>query len=270
VTVETHKDKAGREYWDKSWSTPLPKLLDLGDGRLSNYVNLRLHALLSEILGTRVSGQRLLEVGCARSVWLPYFAKTHGMHVTGLDYSRVGCRQEEILLQVAGVQASVVCSDLFSPDPSLVAAFDWVVTFGVVEHFTDTAACVSALGRFLRPYGSLITVIPNMKGVNGFLQKLFDRKVYDLHVPLTANQLYDAHIAAGLLVQRCDYFLSTNFSVVNTDNQRYRSGYIGIRLVHGLLRRLSVAIWAIERQVGHLRSTPAFSPYVICVATRSD
>jgi SAM-dependent methyltransferase len=270
VKVDTAEDKAGTKYWNKTWSTPLPALLDLSDGRLRNYVNLRLHAFLSGVLGAAVRGQRLLEVGCARSVWLPYFAKIHGMRVTGLDYSPVGCRQEEHLLGIAGVQADVVCSDLFAPEPDLVGVFDWVVTFGVVEHFTNTTACVSALRRYLRPHGRLITVVPNMHGVNGLLQKLFDRTVYDLHVPLTPQQLRDAHINAGFAVEQCDYFLSTNFYVVSSQHRQGKPAYVAIRLLHALLNRLSIAIWAMERHLGAFPNTRSFSPYVTCLAMRRD
>jgi cyclopropane fatty-acyl-phospholipid synthase-like methyltransferase len=33
------------------------------------------------------AASRLLEIGCARSAWLPYFAQEFGIDVSGLDYS---------------------------------------------------------------------------------------------------------------------------------------------------------------------------------------
>jgi len=41
---------------------------------------------------------------------------------------------------------------------------------------------VSALAAFLHPTGYLITIVPNMYGLIGLLQKLVDPSVYRVHV----------------------------------------------------------------------------------------
>jgi 2-polyprenyl-3-methyl-5-hydroxy-6-metoxy-1,4-benzoquinol methylase len=53
----------------------------------------------------------------------------------------------------------------------MVSAFDVVISFGLVEHFEDTDACLKAINKFLAPKGLLITFIPNMVGFTGFLTK---------------------------------------------------------------------------------------------------
>lgn len=180
-----NRDKAGKDYWDANWASQNVHFVDPRDEGLSNVVNRRLHQVLSNVFsGTHTRKQRLLEVGCANSSWLPYFALHYGFSVTGLDYSPQGCEQERALLQIAGVQGEVVCADLYAPPQSLQGAFDVVFSLGVIEHFTDTAASVKALAAFLRPGGVLISVIPNMTGSVGLLQRLCDRAVYENHVPL--------------------------------------------------------------------------------------
>jgi 2-polyprenyl-3-methyl-5-hydroxy-6-metoxy-1,4-benzoquinol methylase len=258
---------AGKAYWDKNWSMLQPELLDLGDKSLKNEINLRFHELFTGLIDpVRDAGKHLLEVGCARSVWLPYFARQYGLRVAGLDYSEEGCRQSEAILATAGVPGEVHCADMFAPPESLLGAFDFVFTLGVIEHFTDTASAIAALARFLRPGGTMITVIPNMNGSPGVLQKLSDRAVFDTHVALTTEELRDAHVGAKLQVHRCEYFVATNYYVVNAQHQQGSMFYPLIRLISGLLGRASMGIWQWERMFGRLSVSRTFSPYVVCVA----
>ena len=116
----------------------------------------------------------------------------------------------------AGVEGRIVEGDLFSPPKEMLEAFDVVVSFGVVEHFDDTTAATEALGRFLVPGGTLVTVIPNLGGsLIALIQRFVNRPVFDVHVPLDHRQLADAHRAAGLELRTCGYFLGVNWNVVN-------------------------------------------------------
>ena len=118
-------------------SETLPAPVDPRDKTLSNYVARKFHELFTRVL-PRGHNVRLLEVGCARSRWLPYFAAEHGYEVTGLDYSTMGCEQARQILAAAGVEGRIVEGDLFSPPEDLLEAFDVVISFGLVEHFDDT------------------------------------------------------------------------------------------------------------------------------------
>lgn len=264
-----NQDKAGKEYWDTNWASQATRFVDPRAKGLTNAVNERLHRLLSKVLsGTQTQKQRLLEVGCANSSWLPYFALHYGFDVTGLDYSPQGCEQERELLSVAGVEGEVVCADLYAPPSSLESAFDVVFSLGVVEHFTDTAACVRALSAFLRPGGMLITVIPNMSGSVGLLQRLCDRAVYENHVPLSADELRCAHEAASLSVMESRYFLSTNYFVANVRRQSKSVGNLVKRATVGICGRVSMVVWWIEEFTGEWPKSRLCSPYVFCLAKK--
>jgi len=63
----------------------------------------------------------------------------------------------------------IVCGELFGPPPWMQEMFDIVMSWGVIEHFEDTAGCLQACSRFLKPGGTMITVIPNMCGIPGLL-----------------------------------------------------------------------------------------------------
>jgi len=268
--ISPPEDKAGQAFWDKNWTTLAPEFLDLQDRRLSNEVNLRLHELFASFIQRdRDAGKRLLEVGCARSVWLPYFATAHGLRVTGLDYSAEGCRQSEAVLTAAGIAPDVHCADMFDPPARLRHTFDYVFTMGVVEHFSDTAAAITALGRFLLPGGLAITVIPNMHGTTGTVQKLLDPQVYATHVALDPRDLRAAHEHAGFEVLHCSYFMATNYYVVNTLQRKGSPSYPVVRAVGALLGRASMAVWQLERWLGRLPATRSLSPYVVCLARRA-
>jgi SAM-dependent methyltransferase len=264
--MTTTVDKAGKNYWNENWTDlPAPELIDPGDARLRNEVNLRLHRFFSSLFDPRRdAGKRLLEAGCARSVWLPYFAQQFGIRVAGIDYSDNGCHQEMAVLRMAGIEAPVFCADFFDPPAELKASFDYVVSFGVVEHFTDAACCISALANFLRPGGKLITLVPNMHGAVGMLQRFFDREIYATHVAHTPATLETAHSTAGLTIDSSNYFLATNFYVVNPGRQAS-----GLKLfAYRVLGRGSMVAWQIDRWFGELPGTRSFSPYIVCTATK--
>lgn len=259
-------DKAGKAYWEKVWDVSgLPSPVDPQKRGLNNYVNREFHLLFQRLLsGSDEMPRRLVEVGCARSVWLPYFAGTLGLQVAGLDYSPEGCEQSREILARAGVKGEIACSDLFDPPSAFRGSFDIVVSFGVAEHFERTAECVRALSALAKPGGLVLTVIPNMVGLVGLLQKLADRKVYDIHVPLSRERLSTAHSEAGLSVERCFYFLPANFGVVNLEGWSSRFRY---RIACKVRSAASTAVWAVDRLIP-IPSNRITSPYIVAVARK--
>lgn len=264
-------DKAGQKYWNDSWaSSDIPEAVNPYDMRLRNYINRRFHqAFLKLFDKSETSSMRLLEIGCAKSAWLPYFAKEFGFSVCGLDYSPIGCRMAEKVLQVNGVEAEVVCADFFAPPENMLGSFDVVVSFGVVEHFDDTAACLRAVSALLKPGGILITNIPNMVGWIGAIQKAVNKPVYDIHQLLDPPMLREAHKLAGLEVRECDYFISTSFGVNNLAGMSTSnvSGFLK-KVCLGVLARASMLVWAIEERVGDFPPRKFASPYINCIARK--
>ncbi|MCA1991311.1 MAG: class I SAM-dependent methyltransferase [Coleofasciculus sp. S288] len=212
---------------------------------------------------------KLLEIGCANSVWLPYFAKEFGFQIFGLDYSEIGCEQEKYILSKAAVKGDVVCSDFFAPPETMLEEFDVVISFGVAEHFEDTATCIQAFSKFLKPKGIMITIIPNMVGLTGWFQKLINRPVFDIHVLLDSDALAESHKVSKLKVVDCDYFMSTHFGVCNLNG--IPIGSIAWLIKKGLLFFLigfSVIIWYLETKLGRFKPNRLASPYINCVALK--
>lgn len=268
-------DKAGKGYWNDAWNAiPLPLLWDITSKRLGSHVERSLFSYLADAFrefGFVGTGKKLIEVGCARSAVLPLFAKKLGFQVSGIDYSPNGCEQTRLILQREGVIGEVYNCDVFSIPDDLVEQFDIVVSFGLIEHFADTAAIVNALSRLLKPGGLIFTNIPNLRGTIGFMQSKLDRAVYDIHVPLTAGGVQQAHENAGLKIITCDYFLSTNFGILNLNAIRPRSIEWWIKkMISSILVRVSMGVWWLEQKVGNLPTSRMFSPYINCLAVKPN
>jgi 2-polyprenyl-3-methyl-5-hydroxy-6-metoxy-1,4-benzoquinol methylase len=259
-------DKVGKQYWDKAWGTyDIPKGVNPQNEDIPNYVNRSFHNYFSKLFSNvTTQGEKILEIGCARSVWLPYFSKEFGFNVTGIDYSELGCQQAMQILSNDGVRGEIVCADFFSPPESMLKAFDVVVSFGVLEHFNNSIACIAAFSTFLKPGGLLITNIPNLSGLNGLIQKMINRAILDIHVPLKRDAFVQAHEINGLRVISCDYFLFINLGVLNIENLRGSLVYKAARLRSWI----NEVIWIFERAVPGLKPNAWSSPYINCVAVK--
>ena len=262
--------RASKEYWESLCREgKLPQAINPRDHSLKNEAGLKFDELFRQVFGAERhphDATNLLELGCARSAWLPYFSKELGFCVTGIDYSPLGCEQAKAILSMEGVEGEVALADISFAPPHLLNRFDYVVSFGLVEHFEATDECLRSCGAFLKPGGKMVTVIPNMNGLVGGLQKWLAREVYDVHVPLDAKALRRAHEAAGLEILRCEYFCFSHFGVLNLN--RIRQSFLGLWLSRAL-NAISAATWILERMGVRLPANKLTSPYVICVSTRT-
>lgn len=264
------QDFAGHGYWESLWADrALATPVDPADDARDNEVVRRLDQQFQRTFGSMPAGSRLIEIGCANSGWLPYFASRFAFSVVGIDYSRAGCVQATAVLERAGLEREIVCADFFDPPPHLEGAFDALVSFGVVEHFDDTVACLRAFARYLQPGGVAFTVIPNMRGLGGFVQHMANREVFDIHIALSPQELQAAHEHAGFHVRSSEHFLSTNFGVLNLNGLRLSAPSTRMKAwAFTQLVRVSKAIWALEARAGPLPTTRLFSPYIVCVAEK--
>ena len=227
-----------------------------------------LHQAFRKALQDVPPGSKVLELGCARSAWLPYLSREFGFTLSGLDYSELGAAQAAERLRATGIPAEIRCADLFAPPEDWVGAFDLVVWFGVAEHFEDTTAAIRAAARYLKPGGLMITEIPNMSGAVGWFQWWSNKPVYDIHVPLTAPQLATHHERAGLRVVDAAYVVPTDFGVI--DPEGIPPGLIGSikRGVLYALRLLTGAVWWLDARLGPLPATRLLSGFIVVAAER--
>ena len=210
-------DKAGEQFWTQFWQgKKLPPPIRVGGRGPRAWFYQEFDQLWRAYLPAATARPlRLLEIGCAQSRWLPYFARDWGYQVAGLDYSELGCAQSRALLDREGVAADIYHQNMFAPASHQLAYFDVVLSNGVVEHFEDTAVVLRQMAAYLRPGGLVLTIIPNFTGWLGMLQSVVSQDILAIHRLLNREELAAAHVQAGLSSLYCDYLAFLHFSVVN-------------------------------------------------------
>jgi 2-polyprenyl-3-methyl-5-hydroxy-6-metoxy-1,4-benzoquinol methylase len=262
-------DLAGKDHWDQMWEEePFPPDVNPRSQSLWGHRDRLFHQTLQRILIGRAAGLSLVELGCARSAWMPYFAREFHYRVSGLDYSALGARQTADRLRDAGIAGEVRCADLFDPPREWIGAFDVVSWFGVAEHFKDTTAAIRTASALLKPSGLIITEIPNMVGLNGWLQCWFNKPVYDIHVPLSAPELAAHHAAAGLRVIASEYVVPLDFGVVDIEELPPGLQHRLKDRVLYLLRLFGGCVWWLDRRIGPLSPGRLTAGFVFVAAEK--
>ncbi len=233
-----------KAYWDARYRPVVRPRRAVADPRRSYFADEFLRVIdphLRNATGERPV--RLLEMGCGNSTWLPYFAVNRNYRVAGVDYSEQGCRMAEANLAATGSAGQIYCCDFNNLRAEFMASYDVVLSLGVVEHFDNTAEIVGRFAACLAPGGLIITLVPNMTGAMGYLQKVVDHKVYAFHVPLDKDLLAQSHVANGLTVRTAAYFGFLDLSMINISRlplQRLLGKGLGaMERLHATLRRLS-------------------------------
>jgi 2-polyprenyl-3-methyl-5-hydroxy-6-metoxy-1,4-benzoquinol methylase len=181
-----------RHFWETTWRN---RAVWTKPRRLSYFHN-HLQQLLLRYAPPQTTA---CEIGCGGSVWLPFLA-SHGITAWGIDYSAAGIALAQQHLQRAGVTATLVQADVFENDTLPNDFFDLIFSVGFVEHFHDTDVVLARLAAALRPDGVVVTLVPNLTGVWGAVQRRVDPAVYTLHVLYTPETLDAVHTHSGLAV----------------------------------------------------------------------
>ncbi len=262
--------KTNKEYWDNVWIGSKISIIPSKKSTLLDYKNKRFHEFFCKTFANiKTQGMALLEIGCARSVWLPYFSNEFGFAVSGIDYSEIGCQQASEILSKEGVKGNIVCADFFNPPASMIGAFDVVVSFGVAEHFQNTPMCIAAFAKFLKPGGLLLTIIPNITGLIGRIQKLINRPIFDIHMPLDKPSLLQAHKISGFEILDCDYFMPFNFGICNLNGISPGSlSWFIKKIILKLLTGCSLILWFIEDKIWRFTPDKFIGSYVNCIARK--
>jgi SAM-dependent methyltransferase len=266
-------ERVSKEYWDSNWRAEdrLPDAFDPAIAGVRGLFRRQFHRFFVEHLKPFARpGASLIEIGCGRSQLLPYFATHFGLRVAGLDYSTVGCDKARRILERERIPGEIFCGDLWTFDAFPKPGYDVVFSFGLVEHFENTSGVVRGLARFARPGGAVLTLIPNMRGTVGALQRALSREIYDIHVPLSAVDLARAHTEAGLSLQSSGYFLPAHYGVCNP-NVRLDARGVSARVrdlaYRGAIASSTLLLW-IHEQLVRLPPTELMSPYAFALATK--
>ncbi len=257
--TSTPRDLAGEAFWEDEWK----RKNTLVKVNFKNYSQGRFDQLFSKYLsGTK--GIRLIEIGCARSIWLPYFQMKFGCELFGLDYSETGCVLAEENLKRQNVKGIILCRNVFDDNKDLQESFGAVFSYGVVEHFDPLDSILRKFYGFCRPGGIVITVIPNMNGFTGRLQRWVNRNVYEKHLVITDGEFKAAHQRSGFVTMECHYMGSIATEVVNYPPHPG----LELRVLRKILKKITKICWVGFRFFRVHPESKLFSPYIVYVGIK--
>ncbi|NLD93752.1 MAG: class I SAM-dependent methyltransferase, partial [Fibrobacter sp.] len=164
------------EYWENFWNNiKLPTVAK---------PSFDLYNTLLSTLPLNDKPATLLEIGCAPGGWLAFFAKIFAYNVMGLEYAKKAASLTRKNLSMQNINAEVIDKDFFNIN-SIEVQSDIVFSSGFIEHFTDTQNVVNKIYQITNKF--VVTIVPNVYGVNGLISKVFRRSVYENHVPIDLN-----------------------------------------------------------------------------------
>ncbi len=150
-------------FWDQFWgSVRLPALPDSSRRYERCFIE-----FFDEHL-PRAEGARAFEAGCAPGLWLAHLARRFGYAPSGCDTSPRGVALTRENFKLLGLAGEIAECDLLSYQPE--RPFDLVLSFGFIEHFSDPAPILAKHLELLKPGGLLVLEVPNLTGLNAWLQ----------------------------------------------------------------------------------------------------
>ncbi|MFH1037837.1 MAG: class I SAM-dependent methyltransferase [PVC group bacterium] len=181
------------EKWEKEWKDfPLPAIEKPPHD---------LRSLLETHLPAG-SDYRLIEIGCAPGRWMAYFSRSHGYSVAGIEYGKEAADLTRRNMKMQGIPAEVLAEDFFRADID-PGSYDVVFSGGFIEHFRDLPAVVERICALSRRY--VVTLVPNLYGVNGLISKAVRPAVYAEHTPIDRRLLERLHAGCGVETLFCNY-----------------------------------------------------------------
>lgn len=242
-----------REFWTTYWESkkniafPIPK----------KYL---FHELLAEISNEEAC-KNAIELGGFPGYYTVFLQKHLHIQSTLLDYF-VHPGIIHSLCQENGIKPTeigIIETDLFAYTPS--TKYDLVLSCGLIEHFKDTRDILARHAAFLKPGGTLFISLPNFRGINGWVQKTFDRENYNKHEMACMDpkllKLYLEEL--GLNVQYARYF--GKFSVWLEQKEQQSNWSKALVKIIWLVGKVWSKLFPIETKV--------LSPYIVLRAKKN-
>jgi SAM-dependent methyltransferase len=163
----------------------------------------------------------VIEVGSAPGLRLLEFRARMGYAPYGVEYSDTGVAANRRLFREHGLpEENVIHADFFAEDfqDQHRDRFDIVISWSFLEHFSDPVDVARKHAGILKPGGTLIVMIPNLKGAYRPLVRFFRPEWLAIHnFEIMDRRRYAAVFAeAGLDQLCCDYHGLFSFQKLQT------------------------------------------------------
>jgi SAM-dependent methyltransferase len=217
------------------------------------------HKLLRQIVeGNKVG--TAIELGGFPGYYAIFLKKYFGVKTTLFDFYVHQPILAEVLQtnQLTEKDVEVIEGDLFKYQPE--KQYDLVLSCGLIEHFNDTKDIIARHLNFLKPGGTLFITLPNFTGVNGWVQRKFDRGNYDKHNISSMDPVLLAGYCRDLGLKDIEAYYYGKYSIW-LENREQQTG-----LVKGFIK----ALWFAGKVATKIIPVESrgLSPYIILKATK--
>jgi len=241
-----------RAFWKSFWESRKGLIFYLKP----NYV-------FGDILAKLIAEKNIktaIELGGFPGYYAAYLKKYQHLDTTLFDYFiHEGLINQ--LLEKNGLKpgdVNIIEADLFGYNPEKL--YDLVLSFGLIEHFTDTKSIIETHLQFLKPGGVLFITLPNFKSINGWVQRNFDRDNYDKHNIDSMNPRLLTDYCRELGLTEIESYYHGRFTVW-LENKSERGG-----LVKALVKTIWVAGKVFTKIIPV--ESKALSPYIVVKAVK--
>ncbi len=284
-----------KQYWDAVYQSPERQSGTLtGSARKQKSLKSRSKTRIKNLLGKKLlghmfykyhsrifwdvilknhlpdmKGAKMLEVGSAPGTGLVTFNQRLGCVPYGVDYSEQGVETSRQVFIANNLNPdNVVQADFFSDEfhTKHKESFDMVFSGGFIEHFADARDAVDRHVNLLAKGGHLVITIPNLRGINYLVLKLFYKELLDIHnldIMRKAEfaKLFDNEKLTPLF---CDYYGTLTLDVTAARKNS------PIRFILSAIKKLELITNLILHIVlrGHDLNSRFTSPYLIFVGVK--
>ncbi len=259
-----NKDIAEKNHWDEIYDKNDSSSI-LGGWTPITYEALCLEKMLSDEI-EKYKPKKILEIGCGNSTWLPYLVKKYNVEIVGMDYSEGGCDLARAQLKAENVDAEVICMDLYTANIEEIGQFDLVYSLGLIEHFESTEDIVKQLLKFVKPGKRLLTEVPNLKSIHGFLSWSYQPKQLDKHVLLSFKDIKKACINNNCSNIDGKYIGFFSFNIVAW-GMNQRAPVLDV-VILPITRFLNKSINYVAKIVMIYKGNKLFSPFIYVGCTK--
>jgi SAM-dependent methyltransferase len=241
----------------------------LSNGILRSYADCLLwDAILPKYL-PRQRDIKVLEVGSAPGHNLVRLHQTFGYFPYGVDYSDSGVRiNREVFEQHNLPKENVIHADFLSEEfhSRFKGFFEIVSSAGFIEHFNDVVPIIEGHLDLLAPGGYLVVSVPNLRGLNGSLQRFFDKSllpIHNLHIMEKScfSKLFERD---DLIPLFCNYYGLFNFNLFIAKKGSIRWFLLAFCKVQQLLLNLVFRLLFGKRGC----ESKTFSPYLLFIGVK--
>jgi hypothetical protein len=122
-----------------------------------------------------------------------------------------------------------------------------VFSSGFIEHFPDVPSVVERICALARGY--VVTIVPNVEGINGLISKTLRPEVYREHVRIDRTALNAFHTHCGLQTLFCDYVGGAALIMPASQNGFFRRHRHCARAVNAPARALNALSAGLSRML---------------------